>query len=89
MVIRNTYNVPIQIQIVDQVPIALESDIEVSLENISNAEHILKTGRLTWDLTIPPIQNKKLTVAFFIKFPRNKRLIISPFYRHTVCATYI
>ena len=70
--IRNTYSKPIQIEVIDQVPISLENEIDVSVNNISKAEQDTESGRLKWSLEIPPGTTQKLTTEFVIKYPRNK-----------------
>ncbi len=77
--VRNTNNVPINIEVIDQVPIAQESDIEVNVNEISGATHDLQSGKLIWHLTIPPSDTKKLLLDFSVKYPKNKNVNI----RHT------
>lgn len=72
--VRNTYNTSINIEVIDQVPISQESDIEVNVKEVSNAEHDEKTGRLKWNLTIEPKTTKKLLTAFSVKYPKNKKV---------------
>jgi len=72
--IRNTYEAPINIEIWDQVPVSLENEIHVSIENIANAEHNQESGRLKWKLNIEPESTKKINTAFSIKYPKNKKV---------------
>lgn len=74
--VRNTYSKPIEIEVVDQVPISQENDITVSVENVSNAEQTEQTGRLIWKLKVEPSETKKLLTAFTVKYPKNKKVKI-------------
>lgn len=87
--VRNTYNTPIEIEIIDQVPVSQENDIEVELKNISNAELDEQSGRLKWKVKIDPKVTKRFETSFSVKYPRNKRVNIrktrmlrTPKYRH-------
>lgn len=86
--VRNNHAEAIDIQLVDQVPIAQESEIEVTIEEISGARRDELSGKLTWNLKIEPSQTKKLALAFTVKYPKNKtvflrqsRKVVSPKFR--------
>lgn len=74
IVIRNAKNVPVNIEVADQVPVSRQKEIQVSIEELSGAQHNAETGKLTWLLNIEPGQTKKLRVLYEVKFPKDKRL---------------
>jgi uncharacterized protein (TIGR02231 family) len=74
--IRNTNADSIFIEIVDQVPIAQESDIEVSINEISKAQHEVTSGKLIWKFNLAPSESKKLTISYTVKYPKNKELVL-------------
>ncbi len=74
--IRNTNSAPITIEVIDQIPIAQENEISVTVKDISDAVKDDLSGKLTWNLTIQPAETKKLVVAFSVKYPRNKVVLI-------------
>jgi uncharacterized protein (TIGR02231 family) len=74
--IRNTNGVPVQIEVQDQVPITQESDIEISVSEISGAEHDVTSGKLIWKINLAPSESKKLVISYTIKYPKNKEIII-------------
>ncbi|HTF82094.1 MAG TPA: DUF4139 domain-containing protein, partial [Cytophagales bacterium] len=78
IMVRNNNSFPIDIEVVDQVPVAQETDIEVDIKQTSGAEHDLASGKLSWKLHVEPSQAKKLEVSFSVKYPRNKTVIIRP-----------
>ena len=74
--VRNTNSTPIDIELIDQVPIAQESEIEVNVKEISGAAKDDLSGKLTWKLTIKPAETKKISISFSVKYPRNKVVLI-------------
>jgi uncharacterized protein (TIGR02231 family) len=78
IMVRNNNSFPIEIEVVDQVPVAQESEIEVDVKQISGAEHDLVSGKLKWKLKITPNDSKKLDIGFSVKYPRGKAVVIRP-----------
>lgn len=72
MVIKNNRKVPIDIEVLDQVPVSQDSDIEVSTEEISDAEKNDLTGQLKWLFNVEPNQSKTVDLTFWVKYPKNK-----------------
>ena len=76
IVIRNTKNIPIRLVVEDQMPVTKEQDIKIEYTENSDAKFNTETGKLTWDLTLKPRDNKKLTFSFEVKSPKDKVLIL-------------
>ncbi|WMX16681.1 DUF4139 domain-containing protein [Aureispira sp. CCB-E] len=76
IVVRNNHSKPINIEILDQVPISSDKDVVITVDEKSNAAYDEKTGVLSWNLTIPSTQNKALTFGFSIKYPKDKQVKI-------------
>lgn len=72
--IRNNKRVPIQLTLKDQVPIASNSDIEIKVNEISNAAHSKDTGELSWDFALAPGERKTIIIKYSVKYPKNRRL---------------
>jgi uncharacterized protein (TIGR02231 family) len=70
--VKNNRNAPINIEIVDQLPISQDSDIEVGKLEITNANHNALTGELKWEFSLEPSTIKKMQLSFYIKYPKNK-----------------
>ena len=70
--VKNTKSTPARITLEDQVPISMDKDIIVKVEDISGAVHNLETGKLTWDLQLAPGESKTLRLVFTVKHPKNK-----------------
>ena len=76
MVIKNNRKVPIDIEILDQIPVSQDSDIEVSVEEISNSKKNDLTGELKWNQKIEAGQNKIIDLTFVVKYPKSKPIKI-------------
>jgi uncharacterized protein (TIGR02231 family) len=76
--IRNSNATAVNIEIQDQVPISQENDIEVSVDEISNAEHNKETGILVWKFNLPQSEVKKITLGYSVKYPKSKTVNLRP-----------
>ncbi len=74
--IRNNRNNSIKIIIHDQVPISSNNEILVEHDELSGAKLNNETGELSWILKIEPKEQKKLTLKYSVKYPKEKSLII-------------
>lgn len=72
--LRNTKNEPISIVLEDQAPISQDSRIEVELEDAIGADFNRETGKLTWKLTLQPLENKEILLKYNIKYPKGKNI---------------
>lgn len=72
--IRNTYDTLVNIDVIDQIPISKESDIEVTVEDISGAELDELSGKLLWKKQLIPSKTEKLSIAFTVKYPKKKKI---------------
>ena len=72
--LRNTKNEPISIVMEDQLPISQDSRIEVELEDAIGADFNRETGKLTWKLTLQPLENKEVLLKYSVKYPKGKNI---------------
>lgn len=72
--LRNTKNEPITIVMEDQVPISQDNRIEVELEDAKGADFNRETGKLTWNLTLQPLENKEILLKYNVKYPKGKNI---------------
>lgn len=70
--IRNTKSVPIDLIVVDQIPISNEKDIEISLDEAEGARVNEETGKLSWQLHLEPGATKRLTFIYEVKYPKDE-----------------
>ncbi len=77
MVVKNNRKIPINIEVLDQLPVSQDSDIEVSAVEISKAKKNDLTGELKWIYNIEPNQTQTIDLTFTVKYPKNKPIKIS------------
>jgi len=79
IIVKNNRTRKVAIEIKDQVPVSQDSDITVSVNNISGATQDEITGELAWNLNLEPGESKKLTISFEIKYPKNKNVNVKTY----------
>lgn len=70
--VRNTNPYAVQLTVEDQVPLSIDSKIDVELVEQNGANYNQKEGKLTWKLKLLPLDQQKLTFSYKIKYPTNK-----------------
>jgi hypothetical protein len=70
--IKNRRNQLINLIVEDQIPVSTNSDITVEKQEISKAKIDEVTGKLTWQLIMQPNEQKKITIKYQVKSPKNK-----------------
>lgn len=75
IVVRNTKNVPVEIVLEDQIPIATGSnEIRVDLFENDGATLDEVTGKLTWKVQLKVKDTKKITFTYQIRYPKGKTI---------------
>lgn len=77
--LRNNRDIPVTIDLFDQVPISQDSDISVSIDEISDASHNETTGLLSWKVPLQPGDVKKYRIGFTLKYPKDRRIQVKQF----------
>jgi len=77
--IKNNRDTPVQLSLFDQVPISQDSDIEVTINEISSAEHNITTGGLKWIVTLQPGASANYKLSFTIKYPKDREIAVKKF----------
>jgi len=72
--IRNTRKEAIDMEIKEQFPLSSEKDIEIKLEDVSNAQINRDKGELSWLLNLQAGETKKLIVSYSVKYPKDKKI---------------
>ncbi len=73
LMVRNTKNIPIEMELEDQIPIVQGTEeIKVKLLNSDDAELDELTGKLKWRVKLGVKDNKKITFTYEIRYPKNK-----------------
>lgn len=70
--VRNNQSQPVTITVEDQIPVSGNGEIEVSLLDAGGAKVTPVNGRLVWELTLKPNENRRIAYRFEVKFPKDK-----------------
>jgi uncharacterized protein (TIGR02231 family) len=73
--IKNKKSVPIQIEILDQLPVSKNKIIEVEVEEKGKAEYTSNIGKLLWTLDIEPRQTQNVKFIYSVKYPKDESVI--------------
>lgn len=74
--VKNNKSQQINMLLFDQVPVSTLEEIKVELSEISGGKHEPKTGEIKWEFKIDPSESKKFSLNYFVKYPKNRKLII-------------
>ena len=62
--------------VIDQVPVPMNTEIELEISDKSGAEYNDKNGEIRWSFKLNPRDRKDLKLKYSVKYPKNKTLII-------------
>ena len=74
--VRNNKNQKINMLVIDQVPVPMNTEIELDISNKSGADYNDKNGEIKWSFSLDPMERKDLKLKYSVKYPKNKHLII-------------
>ncbi len=74
--VKNTRQEAVGITVFDQTPIARNSDISVTVEELSGGIRDDKTGIVKWPLQLQPGEQRELILQYKVKYPKYRRLNI-------------
>lgn len=72
--VRNTKSESIQLVVEDQLPVSMNSQIEVTALDNGGAKYNKETGKLIWDLSLQANETKKLQFKYEVKYPKDKQI---------------
>lgn len=71
-VVRNTKKTAVELVLQDQIPVSMDEDITIKVEESSGGELKKETGIMTWRLNLAPAETKKIKLIFSVKHPKKK-----------------
>jgi uncharacterized protein (TIGR02231 family) len=74
ILVRNNNTFEIDLDLMDQLPIAQNKDIEVKLEDAGNGTYDINYGSLLWKIHLKPGETKKVSFVYSVKYPKDKQL---------------
>jgi uncharacterized protein (TIGR02231 family) len=72
--VRNTKGYPIEIEVLDQIPVSIRDQIEVSATELSGGDLNSETGMVTWNLHIPPSASESLELVYEVRYPSGQNI---------------
>lgn len=72
--VKNTRQSAVSMTIFDQTPIARNSDINITIEELSGGLRDENTGIVRWPLQLQPGEQRELILQYKVKYPKSKRL---------------
>ncbi|MBL0314508.1 MAG: DUF4139 domain-containing protein [Flavobacteriales bacterium] len=72
IVVRNNKSTPIEIEILDQVPLSRRKEITVKLNDKGGATHTPDFGKLLWTKKIKPNESSHVEFSYTIEYPDKK-----------------
>ena len=85
--LKNNHAIPVTINLLDQVPISQDSDISVSVDEISGAQMKEETGILKWLIRLEPGGTSSVRLGFTIKYDKEKKIKVKQ-YRSVAAPAY-
>tara|TARA_B100000508_G_scaffold141093_1_gene146591 strand:+ start:103716 stop:105368 length:1653 start_codon:yes stop_codon:yes gene_type:complete len=79
IIVKNNRSRDIEMELFDQIPISTDSDIDVSVNETSDATYDESTGELVWKVKLKPGEAKKYTISFTIKYPKEKKIQVKKY----------
>lgn len=70
--VKNNKREPVRILVEDQLPISTQREIEISKTEYPGARLNETTQQITWDLSIPAKEEKKMQLQYAVKYPKDK-----------------
>lgn len=75
--IKNNNQTPIEINVVDQIPLSNQENIKITAGDLSKAQYDEKTGKLTWDFSLKALEQKTITFNYTVRQPKGVNIILN------------
>jgi hypothetical protein len=74
--VRNSKSVPVNITVTDQFPVSVNKEISVDDVKAPNAQIDKDNGIVTWTISLPAGQERKLRIGYSVKYPKDKKVVL-------------
>jgi len=74
--VKNNKAQPIQMTVLDQIPISQREEIRVTLDKEFTGSLNKETGEVKWSFNLAPKATQKLQLKYSVRYPKNKQLVI-------------
>jgi len=76
ILIRNNKSQPVSLNVTDQIPISVNSDILVESKELSGGTLNPQTGLIEWEVKLQPGEQKALKFGYEVKYPKREKVIL-------------
>ena len=74
--LKNNKSQTVTLQLKDQIPVSVNSNITVTTGELSGGTLDPLTGIVTWEITLAPGGQQKLSLRYEVKYPKLERIIL-------------
>ncbi|HJX70893.1 MAG TPA: DUF4139 domain-containing protein, partial [Bacteroidales bacterium] len=74
LLIKNNKSIPVDLEILDNIPISKNKDIEVNLDADGGGNLMKEYGRLLWRVQLKSGESRKIDYSFSVKYPKDKTI---------------
>ena len=74
--LKNNKSQAVTLQVKDQIPVSVNSSIEVTTGELSGGVLDPVTGIVTWEISLPPGGQQKISLRYEVKYPKAERIIL-------------
>ena len=74
--LKNNKSQAVTLQLNDQIPVSVNSNITVTTGELSGGTLDPLTGIVTWEITLAPGGQQKLSLRYEVKYPKSERIIL-------------
>jgi uncharacterized protein (TIGR02231 family) len=75
LVVKNNKQTEVNLLLKDQYPLSTIKEVEVNLEENTEAIVNTETGVLTWKINLKPGESKKVRFTYTVKYPKDKKIV--------------
>lgn len=76
IIVRNSKKVPVNITLVDQIPVSTTKEISVDDMKTGEGQLNKETGMINWILSLAPGQERKAGFSYVVKYPKDRKLLL-------------
>ncbi|HSV88540.1 MAG TPA: DUF4139 domain-containing protein [Bacteroidales bacterium] len=74
--LRNNNNIPVVVNIQDQLPVSTQEVIEVRTRELSGGSLVAETGFVNWTLNLAPASTQNLMFQYSVQYPRGRSVTL-------------
>ncbi|GMQ31438.1 mucoidy inhibitor MuiA family protein [Algoriphagus confluentis] len=76
IILKNNKSQPVTLLVKDQIPVSVNSNITVTPGELSGGKLDPQTGVITWEISLAPGAQQKVSFQYEVKYPKSERIIL-------------